>query len=172
MPSSLLLRMLVETLVIWVLFGLYVWLCTVPLGPVGGAFFYTQDIQDRFVQLGLITHERIARRRTVAMLAGVAGMLAVLFLCVCVVNGARGFLDIAWQTYVLFAAMETFDIVVVDTLWVALSGWWDVPGIEDLQGSYKDWRTRMRAKAPRIYLGGIPLALVLGGLFWLAAHLL
>ena len=105
-------------------------------------------------------------------LPAVAGMLAVLFLCVCVVNGARGFLDIAWQTYVLFAAMETFDIVVVDTLWVALSGWWDVPGIEDLQGSYKDWRTHMRVKAPRIYLGGIPFALVLGGLFWLAAHLL
>ena len=54
-------RLLTETLVIWVLFFLYVWLSTVPLGPVGGAFYYEQDIQDRLVELGLITHERIAR---------------------------------------------------------------------------------------------------------------
>jgi hypothetical protein len=165
-------KLLVETLVIWVLFFLYVWLSTVPLGPVGGAFYYEQDIQDRLVELGLITRERIARRRSVAVASGLVAMLAALFTCVCVVNGARSYLDIVWQTYLLFALMETFDCVVIDTLWVALSGWWDIPGTEDLRASYKDWRTRMRAKAPRIYLGGIPLAFILGGLFWLVAHLL
>ena len=165
-------KLLVETLVIWALFFLYVWLSTVPLGPVGGAFYYEQDIQDRLVELGLITHERIARRCWVALASGLVAMLAVLFVCVCVVNGERSYLDIVWQTYVLFALMETFDCVVIDTLWVALSGWWDIPGIEDLSASYKDWRARMRAKAPRICLGGIPLAFILGGLFWLLAHLL
>lgn len=165
-------KLLVETLVIWVLFFLYVWLSTVPLGPVGGAFYYEQDIQDRLVELGLITHERIARRRAVAVASGLAAMFAVLFVCVCVINGARGYLDIVWQTYVLFALMEAFDCVVIDTWWVALSGWWDIPGTEGLRASYQDWRTRMRIKAPRICLGGIPLAFVLGGLFWLGARLL
>ena len=165
-------RLLVETLVIWALFFLYVWLSTVPLGPVGGAFYYEQDIQDRLVELGLITRERITRRRRVAVAAGVLGVLAVLFVCVCGINGARRYVDIAWQTYVLYALMETFDCVVVDTLWVALSGWWDITGTEGLRDSYKDWRTRMRIKAPRAYLGGIPLALILAGLFWLVAHLL
>ena len=164
--------MLVETLIIWVLFLLYVWLCTVPLGPVGGAFFYTQDIQDRFVELGLITRECISRRWRVALAAGLAAVLAAFFVCICVVNGMRGYLGIVWQTYVLFALMETFDCVVVDTWWVALSGWWDIPGTEDLRSSYKDWRARMRIKVPRIYLGGIPLAFVLAGLFWFAARLL
>ena len=165
-------RLLTETLVIWVLFFLYVWLSTVPLRPVGGAFYYEQDIQDRLVELGLITHERIARRRRVALVSGLVAVLAVLFACVCVINGARGYLDIVWQTYVLFVLMEAFDCVVIDTWWVALSGWWDIPGTEDLRASYKDWRTRLRAKVPRICLGGIPMAFILGGLFWLAAHLL
>ena len=165
-------KLLVETLVIWALFFLYVWLSTVPLGPVGGAFYYEQDIQDRLVELGLITHERIARRRWVALASGLVAMLAVLFVCVCVVNGERSYLDIVWQTYALFVLMEAFDCVAIDTLWVALSGWWDIPGTEDLRASYKDWRGRLRAKAPRICLGGIPLAFILGGLFCLAAHLL
>ena len=165
-------RLLTETLVIWVLFFLYVWLSTVPLGPVGGAFYYEQDIQDRLVELGLITHERIARRRMVAVASGLVAMLAVLFTCVCVVNGARRYVEITWQTYVLYALMETFDCVAIDTWWVALSGWWDIPGTEGLRASYKDWRARMRIKAPRIYLGGIPLALVLAGIFWHLARLL
>ena len=131
-------KLLAETAVIWMLFLLYVWLCTVPLGPVGGAFFYSQDIQDRLVELGLITRERISLRRSVALAAGLVAVLAVLFVCICLVNGARGYLDIVWQTYVLFALMEAFDCVVVDTLWVALSGWWDIPGTEDLRSSYKD----------------------------------
>ncbi|MBR1828038.1 MAG: hypothetical protein IJ781_00810 [Atopobiaceae bacterium] len=165
-------KLLVETLVIWVLFFLYVWLSTVPLGPVGGAFYYEQNIQDRLVELGLITRERIERRRRVAVTSGVVAVLAVLFTCVCVINGARNYLDIVWQTYVLFILMELFDCVVIDTLWVALSGWWDIPGIEDLSASYKDWRTRMRAKLPRICLGGIPLSFILGSLFWLVAKAL
>ena len=165
-------KLLIETLVIWLLFFLYVWLSTVPLGPVGGAFYYEQDIQDRLVELGLITRERIASRRRVAVTSGIVAVLAVFFICVCMVNGARSYLDIVWQTYVLFALMETFDCVVVDTWWVALSGWWDIPGTEDLRSSYKDWRARMRIKVPRIYLGGIPLAFVLAGLFWFAARLL
>ena len=165
-------KLLVETAVIWILFFIYVWLCTVPMGPVGGAFYYAQDIQDRLVDLGLITHEHIARRRSVALAAGLVASLAVFFVCICVINGARGYLDIVWQTYVLFALMETFDCVVVDTWWVALSGWWDIPGTEDLRASYKDWRARMRVKLPRIYLGGIPLAFALAGFFWFCARLL
>lgn len=169
---AMLAKLLVETLVIWALFFAYVWLSTVPLGPVGGAFYYEQDIQDRLVELGLITRERIARRRRVAVATGLAAVLVMLFTCVCVVNGARGYLDIAWQTYLLFVLMETFDCVVVDTWWVALSGWWDIPGTEDLRASYQDWRARMRVKAPRVLLGGIPLAFMLAAVFWLAAHAL
>lgn len=165
-------KLLVETLIIWMLFFLYVWLSTVPLGPVGGAFYYERDIQDRLVELGLITHERIARRRRVAVATGLVAVLAVLFVCVCVINGARSYFDITWQTYVLYALMETFDCVVIDTWWVALSGWWDIPGTEGLRASYKDWRTRMRAKMLRAFLGGVPLAFILGGVFWLVAHLL
>ena len=168
----MLVKLLAEALVIWVLFFLYVWLSTVPLGPVGGAFYYEQDIQDRLVELGLITRERIARRRTVAVASGLAALLAALFACVCVVNVARSYLDIAWQIYVLYALMEAFDCVAIDTLWVALSGWWDIPGTEDLRASYKDWRAHLRMKAPRALLGGIPVALILAGFFWLVAQAL
>ena len=165
-------KIAIETLVIWPLYFLYVYLSTVPRRPVDAAFWYAQDIQDRLVELGLTTQVRITRRRKVTLLAGLVLMPAMLFVCVVIVNGARSYLQMLWQTYLLFILMEAFDIVVIDTLWVALSGWWDIPGIEDLSASYKDWRTRQRVKAPRIVLGGIPLAAVLAGIFWLVAKVL
>ena len=95
-------KIAIETLVIWPLYFLYVYLSTVLRGPVDAAFWYAQDIQDRLVELGLTTQVRITRRRKVTLLAGLVLMPAMLFVCVVIVNGARSYLQMLWQTYLLF----------------------------------------------------------------------
>ena len=62
-------------------------------GPEGSVYFYEQDVQERVVELGLITKERIKKR---FLIAGISFMIPLLFLvpvAVYFVNGARGFLD-------------------------------------------------------------------------------
>ena len=122
--------------------------------------------------MGLITPEHARRRARIAMTTGVVALVALFYVLIVKVNGATGFWQIARQFYLLFVLMELFDIVVIDTIWVALSGWWDIPGTEDLQDSYKDWQPRAEAKLLRIALGGIPLAALMGGLFTLVAQVL
>ena len=51
--------------------------------------------------------------------------------------------------------------------WDALRA--EMPGWDELEAR---WNRKANEEAPRICLGGIPLAFVLGGLFWLGAHLL
>ena len=164
-------KLLVETLVIWALFTIYVWAFTKPRGPVDAAFWYPQALQDRFCELGLTTKERIARRRSASGVIGILASAAIFFVFIVLVNGERTYLDIFWQTYLLFELMEVWDLLFVDTWWVALSGWWDIPGTEGLQHLYKDWPTKLRAKGTRLLIGGLPAAAVLAAIFWATAHL-
>ena len=160
-----------ETVVIWVLFGLYVWIFTLPMGPVGAAFWYPQEVQDRFVELGLTTHERIARRQRRSSLGWLV-IIALLFAFVVIVNKQRGFWPMAWQIYLLVELMELFDLLFVDTWWVAISGWWDIPGTEDLQHLYKNWLPKLIKKGSVILVAGIPLSALLAGLFVVTTKLL
>ena len=168
-------KLLLETPLIWVLFFIYVYACTLGTGPVGAVFFYDDAIQERVFEMGLITPEPARRRAHIAMTTGAVALVALValfYVLIVKANGATGFWQIARQSYLLFVLMELFDIVVIDTIWVALSGWWDIPGTEDLQDSYKDWQPRAEAKLLRIALGGIPLAALMGGLFTLVAQVL
>ena len=166
------LKLLVEILVIWAIFPLYVWLFTRPNGPVDAAFWYPQELQDRFCELGLTTHERIERRHKVAGTTGILAMLVMYFICIVLINGTRSYLSIFAQTYLLFELMELWDVLVIDSWWVAVSGWWDIPGTEDLMHLYKDWRTNAPAKYRKLLATGIPVSAVFAGIFWALAHVL
>ena len=168
----MLFKLSLETLAIWALFTLYVWAFTKPHGPVDAAFWYPQELQDRFCELGLTTPERIARRRSISGILGILAASMLFFTFIVLVNGVRGYLPIFGQTYLLFELMEAWDLLFVDTWWVALSGWWDIPSTEDLQHLYKDWPTKLRLKGSRVLVGGIPAAAVLAAIFWAIARLI
>ena len=61
-------------------------------------------------------------------------------------------------------------MLFVDSWWVAVSGWWDVPGTEDLQHLYKDWRTKARAKGAKLLVVGLPVSAVFAAVFWALAR--
>ena len=48
----------------------------------------------------------------------------------------RTYFSCCWQFYILFLGAEFFDWLVIDTIWVALSDWWIIPGTEDLNDTW------------------------------------
>ncbi len=59
-------KLIVEILILWVCYALYMAILVHQRGPIGGIFFYPKVMQERVTQLGLITAEELKRRRTFA----------------------------------------------------------------------------------------------------------
>ena len=101
-------------------------------GPVGSVYFYEPEVQERVVQLGLTTKEKIRRDY---MIAGAALFLPVLVLVPAMVwhlNGARTFGELFWQMTAVLMIMNVFDRVFIDWYWVGHTKAWIIPGTEDL----------------------------------------
>ena len=67
-------------------------------GPIGGIFFYPKGMQERVIELGLITLEELKRRRAFAYVLILAWMILVPLAIIVFVNGARSYWDCCWQT--------------------------------------------------------------------------
>ena len=102
-------------------------------GAVGMVHLYHQEVQDRCVELGLTTHERIRRNSGVFKLCCIPGYVAYVLVCVYAVNGARGFLPGFWQLLVILSIMNVMDRLLVDDWWVGHTAAWTIPGTEDLK---------------------------------------
>ena len=101
-------------------------------GPVNLVCFYEQDVQDRVVELGLITADGIKRSSTLVMIALFAPVLFVVPALVYLVNGASGFWDAFAQMAAIYLIMGIFDRIFIDWWWVGHTKAWLIPGTEDL----------------------------------------
>lgn len=102
-------------------------------GAVGMVHLYSQAVQDRCVELGLTTHEKIRRNALLFKLVCIPGYIAYVLVFVYAVNGARGFLAGFWQLLVILSVMNLIDRFLVDGFWVGHTGAWTIPGTEDLR---------------------------------------
>lgn len=102
-------------------------------GAVGMVHLYSRQVQDRCVQQGLTTHERIRRSALRFKAVCLPGYIAYVLVCVYAVNGARGFWPGFWQLLVILSVMNLIDRFLVDDLWVGHTGAWVIPGTEDLR---------------------------------------
>ena len=102
-------------------------------GPVGSVYFYEPEVQERVVQLGLTTKERIRRRYAVAWVCLFVPILFLVPAAVYFVNGARGFLACFWQITAVLMITGLFDRIFIDWYWVGKTKAWIIPGTEDLQ---------------------------------------
>ena len=57
----MILKMITEVLIMWILYAIYMAILVHGKGPVGGIFFYPMAMQDRIVELGLTTKDKIKR---------------------------------------------------------------------------------------------------------------
>ena len=74
-------------------------LCVIGIanGPVGLVVFYEKDVQERAVEMGYTTREKIRRTNLITGLALFVPLLVLIPLMVYGINGALGFWDGFWQ---------------------------------------------------------------------------
>lgn len=102
-------------------------------GAVGMVHLYHEDVQNRAIELGLTTAERIKRKRLLILLICFPIYLLYVIVCVYAINGARGFLAGFWQALVIVMMMNLTDRLFIDEYWVGHTKAWIIPGTEDLQ---------------------------------------
>ena len=102
-------------------------------GAVGLVTFYENDVQDRVVELGLTTRERIKKASALSGLALFIPLLTVVPTVVWLYNGVNGFWDGFFQLTVIYMIMNLFDRLFVDVFWVGHTKTWEIPGTEDLK---------------------------------------
>ena len=101
-------------------------------GPVGSVYFYEPEVQERVVELGLTSKEKIKKGYTIAAVCLFVPVLFGVPAMVYGINGARGFLDIFVQITVILLITGLFDRIFIDWYWVGKTKAWLIPGTEDL----------------------------------------
>ena len=109
-------------------------ICTLSIknGPVGGAHYYEKDLQDRVVEMGLITEEEIKRNNTLYAIPFFIMMMIVCPVMVFFLNGASTFMEGFIQLTVAYMICNAFDRLFIDWYWVGHTKAWIIPGTEDL----------------------------------------
>ncbi len=101
-------------------------------GPVGSVYFYEPEVQKRVTEMGLITEEKLKKRKAAAALCLFVPMLVLIPLMVYFINGARGFGDSFCQSLGILMPYGLFDRIFIDWYWVGKTKAWIIPGTEDL----------------------------------------
>lgn len=158
-------KLIIEILILWILYALYMAILVHKRGPLGGIFFYPRVMQERVIETGLMTEQELRSRRTFAFILLLALMILVPGFMILRVNGAQTYFSCCWQFYVLFLGAEFFDWLVIDTIWVAMSDWWIIPGTEDLNDTWHSVHVK-QWKMLKLIPAAIPVSAIIGALYW------
>ena len=101
-------------------------------GAVNGLYFYPKAVQDRAIDIGLITREEMIHKRKVFMTEFYVVMLCALVLIIGVWNRVTDFRPAYLQALLFLEVMNWYDGIVIDRIWVGYSKFWILPGCEDL----------------------------------------
>ena len=101
-------------------------------GAVNMVFLYEKQVQDRAIELGLTTEEKIRTSGKRFKLLGLLFYFVYTLVCVYAINGTRGFLHCFIQFVSIFLIMGVFDRICIDLIWVGYTKAWIIPGTEDL----------------------------------------
>ena len=115
--------------------ALLVLFCAVGIrrGAVNMVFLYHRDVQDRCVENGLITRDKI--RRNKRLFKGLCIPVYFVFVLVSVytVNGARGVWPGFRQMFAILSIVNLIDRLLIDKYWVGHTKAWEIPGTEDMK---------------------------------------
>ena len=101
-----------------------------PQGRGGhGASLQPGGAGERCVTLGLTTHAKNFKRNALVFKAVcVPGYIAYVLVCVCALNGAKGFVQGLLALLVILSVMNLIDRFWVDGYWVGHTNAWEIPG--------------------------------------------
>ena len=158
-------KLIIEILILWIIYAGYMAILVHKRGPLGGIFFYLKVMQERVIEMGLMTKQELRSRRAFAYILLLAFMILVPGVMILRINGAQTYFSCCWQFYILFLGAEFFDWLVIDTIWVALSDWWIIPGTEDLNDTWHSVRVK-QWKMLQLIPFAIPVSALIGALYW------
>lgn len=114
--------------------ALLVLVCAVGIrkGAVGMVHLYSAEVQQRCVELGLTTKEKIKRNALHFKAICIPVYIAYVLICVYAINGADTFWSGFGQCFVILSVMNLIDRFLIDGYWVGHTKAWVIPGTEDL----------------------------------------
>lgn len=101
-------------------------------GAVDLVYLYEKNVQERVVELGLTTFQKIKENATGFKIMLLASFLVYTVICVYGINGARGFGEGFGQIIAILFIEGLFDRIVIDGFWVGCTRSWIISGTEDL----------------------------------------
>ena len=101
-------------------------------GALDGLYFYPKSVQERAIEIGLVTRETIAKKRRNFMILFYLVMLTALLLIIGLWNQIDSFKTAYLQALLFLEVMNWYDGIVIDKLWVGHSKFWIIAGTEDL----------------------------------------
>ena len=101
-------------------------------GPEGGVHYYEKDVQDRVVEMGLLTEKDIKRNKSLLAIPFFVMMIIVCPVMVFFLNGASGFTEGFIHLLIAYMICNLFDRIFIDWYWVGHTKAWIISGTEDL----------------------------------------
>lgn len=101
-------------------------------GPEKFTVFYEKDVQDKAIELGYTTKDKIRKQTIISIIVLYLPCFTLIPLMVCYINGAREFDEIFIQSLIILYIMGLFDRFFIDCYWVERTKAWFIPGTEDL----------------------------------------
>ena len=102
-------------------------------GPAGLVLLYEKDVQQRAVELGLTTKEKIKKNFVICSIAMFVPLFVLPPIMVYGIIGVTGFWDAFWQMAIILWIQGLFDRLFIDWYWVGKTKAWEIPGTEDLK---------------------------------------
>lgn len=133
-------------------------------GPVGLVLLYEEDVQQRVVELGLTTKEKIRKNFIICCIALFVPLFILPPIMVYGLNGVTNFWDGFWQMSIILWIQGVFDRLFVDWYWVGKTKAWEIPGTEDLK-PYIPTKVMIRKWVGTVVLNPLIAAIVAGVIY-------
>ena len=127
----MLLKFVIENIIFLALFTALVRCCTIG-GTINAVFFYPKEYQQKAIERGLTTEEKINKHRKIFHRTFIPVMLIALIVIVGVINKADTFKNACLQSLLFLEIMNIYDGIVIDKIWVGHSKLWKIDNMEDL----------------------------------------
>lgn len=101
-------------------------------GAVGLVCLYEADVQERVVELGLVTKKQIKTQFIISSIILFIPLFTIVPYMVYGVNGVTDFTEGFLQMTAILLIMGLFDRFFIDWFWVGRTKAWIIPGTEDL----------------------------------------
>jgi hypothetical protein len=102
-------------------------------GAVGLVCLYEDDVQNRVVELGLVTKKQIKKQFIISTIVLFVPLFTLVPYMVYGINGVTDFTEGFIQMTIILMILGFFDRFFIDWYWVGHTKSWLIPGTEDLR---------------------------------------